>query len=197
MFIYIICMNKNNSLSYFSREWEQMKKTVDTNNLQISFPPPPHSLESSHHVTWRIRATKVETGLFLSIVIETCPKVLDKLKDRVNPDCFLLIKDYVKETITIRIKMDLETHQKWVYYAYPFHPFVWHVMDVAPEEACDKWFFFISHIIELHNQKRQYSIGWKRYPVESAVTKTFMEDMRQFFQLFYERFQNVLLAKDV
>jgi hypothetical protein len=83
--------------------------------------------------------------------------------------------------MTIHIKLDLETHQKWVYYAYPFHPFVWRLMDVAPEKACNRWYFFIYHIIESHNEKRQY-------PVETPMTKTLIEDIRQFLQLFYERF---------
>jgi hypothetical protein len=106
---------------------------------------------------------------------------MNKLRDRLNPDCFLILQEYIKETITIHIKLDLETHQKRVYYAYPFHPFVWRLMDVAPEKACNRWYFFIYHIIESHNEKRQY-------PVKTPMTKTLMEDIRQFLQLFYERF---------
>jgi len=116
------------------------------------------------HQSIYIQLQNKNSHILMTIVLISYPFCHNKQYIITDSDCNRLIAEYAATRLEIKIKLDLSCILSSDYYAYPFHPFIWHLlsiktnkdMKVCTREKIENMLQFHNHCT--NNRRKRHSL---------------------------------------
>ena len=164
-------MEQNAAVHYFDREFRLLGKKIDMQHLETLFP-------KKWRYPFTIVLTKGDKCALLCVTMGYCALVPSKWTLAGLPmECSQLIYEYAVEYIEVDCKLDMRCFfEENNLYSYPFHPLMWHLLDVRHNLCCqhDLLVYFKSKIMFHNNTTNSFGL-WR-------PSKHIVEDVVSFFQ---------------
>ena len=145
----------NRALLYFAKEYRTLEKQHDVSRMHTYLPTPP-AVEEGETVAMSLE-NKQEHTVDVHVLLRKQPTTVAKktLSHRLPEDCCRLVAAFAEEYIDVRVQLDMcvSTPPPYVYYAYPFHPFVWKLRSVNTNRDCAVPPFYLIQSKVLHHNR--------------------------------------------
>jgi hypothetical protein len=142
---------------YFAKEFRILEKQYDVSRMHTYLPIPP-AVEEGETVAMSLE-NKQESMVDVRVVLRKQP-VVAALSHRLPEDCCRLVAAFAEEYIDLRVQLDMcvSSPPPYVYYAYPFHPFVWKLRSVDTNRDCAvPPFYLLQSKVLYHNRTHTHA----------------------------------------
>lgn len=156
---YSICLDMslpwlyNRAILYFAKEYRTLEKQYDVSRMHTYLPTPPAVVEGET-VTLSLE-NKQESQVDVRVVLRKQPTAALLSHRGLPEDCWRLVAAFAEEYVDVRVQLDMcvSSPPPYIYYAYPFHPFVWKLRSVETNRDCvvPPWYLMQSKVL-YHNR---------------------------------------------